>query len=711
MQIKIYKKKYLLLLIIMLLPITANALPSFQDVKDSYKKSDALLLDRHGEVIHELRIDNKNRRLDWVSLNNISPALVEAVIQSEDKRFYSHSGVDWKAVSYAMANKITSSRPRGASTITMQFIDILNERLKSRRYKRSLIEKWTQIQDARALENSWAKEEILEAYLNMVSFRGEFQGISAASRGLLGKEPHGLSALESIVLAALIRSPNASSQAVAKRGCLLKSALKLDIDCKEIDIVTKSVLSGRHFVKPKNTLAPHVALQLLKTSQGQTGNEIRQVYSTIDAKLQIFASELLRQHLSSLKSQNVRDGAILVVDNKAGDILAYVGSSGDLSSAPLVDGVKARRQAGSALKPFIYGLAIEKRLLTAASIIDDTPLDIPVINGIYRPMNYDSQFSGLVTLRTALASSLNVPAVKTLQIVGIESFLQRLKKLGFRELNEVDDFYGPSLALGAVDINLFEIVNAYRTLVNNGMWSEIQLTRDTNAKKPMVKVFSREAAFIISDILSDREARSKTFGMENPLSTRFWTAVKTGTSKDMRDNWCIGYSNKYTVGVWVGNFSGEPMWNVSGITGAAPLWIGIMNYLHKDIPSRHQKNPSNVVAANTGWSGKREWFIKGTEPDVIKMENRYTDSKIIYPASGMIIALDPDIPFLQQKVFFESQVGKNKFAYLLDGEKVGTANDVVAWIPHAGRHVLQLADEEKKIIDTVRFEVRGSMVN
>ena len=180
--------------------------------------------------------------------------------------------------------------------------------------------------------------------------------------------------------------------------------------------------------------------------------------------------------------------------------------------------------------------------------MDDTPLDIAVLSGIYQPRNYDSQFKGLVTSRIALASSLNVPAVKTLSLVGIEPFLNKLRQMGIKGLNESGDFYGPSLALGSADVSLWELVNAYRTLANEGSGANSVSPLKKIRPRSRKRVFSKEAAFLISDILSDREARSITFGLENPLATRFWTAVKTGTSKDMRDNWCIGYSRNIRSG-------------------------------------------------------------------------------------------------------------------------------------------------------------------
>ncbi len=709
------KRLFLLLILCITISRSAQAVvPSFQAVRDAYQKSEAILLDRHHEVIHELRIDKHGRRLDWISLKEISPAVLSAIIYAEDKRFYKHSGVDLRSIGSAFANIIVSGSPRGASTVTMQLASILNKELHAKQNRRSLWQKWRQIQEAWDLEKKWSKPEILEAYINLITFRGEFQGINAASRGLFGKDPHGLDNLESLILAALIRAPNAPLDIVASRGCLLGSAMKLQIDCKEITSKVKEGLVSTRFLKPDVALAPHVALQLLKPYK-EKADRSTSVISTLDGRLQHFATEVLRQHLLSIKSQNVQDAALLVVENKTGDVLAYIGNNGDLASARYVDGVHAKRQAGSTLKPFLYGLAFEKRILTAASIIDDSPLDISVPGGIYRPGNYDNHFQGPVTARTALASSLNVPAVKALNLAGIEAFVQKLNSLGFEDLNESGDFYGPSLALGSADVSLWELVNAYRTLANEGLWSELKLMPSKDTQFIRKRIFSREASFIISDILSDRESRSNTFGLENPLSTRFWSAVKTGTSKDMRDNWCIGYSGKYTVGVWVGNFSGEPMWNVSGITGAAPIWTEIMDWLQRNRMNHPIKPPSGLEAKQIEFPqlglSRKEWFIKGTEPPGIRQDISQANYKIVYPAHNTIIALDPDIPGGREMLFFESQPRNNHLRWMLNKKEVGAAGSILTWRPYIGRYVLDLVDQEDQTLDSVSFEVRGIQDN
>ncbi|MEK7852116.1 MAG: penicillin-binding transpeptidase domain-containing protein, partial [Deltaproteobacteria bacterium] len=452
-------------------------------------------------------------------------------------------------------------------------------------------------------------------------------------------------------------------------------------------------LSGPHNVRPNVSLAYHLAHQLLSR-----GGE--RVASTLDGRLQKFALEALQYQLSFLEKQNVNDGAVLVADNRSGEILAYVGSL----PGSHVDGVKAKRQAGSTLKPFLYELAIEKRLLTASSILDDQPLNLQTSGGLYVPHNYDNEYKGAVTVRVALSSSLNIPAVKALMLTGPELFAGRLRDLGF-DLNESGDYYGYSLALGSADVSLYELVNGYRALANGGRWSELKLALDKKEKTR--KVLNREASFIISDILSDRQARSVTFGLENSLSTRFWTAVKTGTSKDMRDNWCVGYSEKYTVGVWVGNFTGEPMWSVSGITGAAPVWLEIMNYLHSSNTSVSPRPPAGVLARRME-SARDEWYMKGTEPADHFEADRPNDEppKITYPSDGAVIALDPDIPEEQQKVFFEAQGSAPGFEWLLNDERMGDSNVAVSWRPRGGKYKLSIVDRQNMVIDSVRFEVR-----
>jgi len=719
------RNSFLLLFIICFLPLSgvALALPAYDEVRTAYCKSDSLLLDRHGAPLYELRTDPLRRKLAWTSLADISPALVNAVMQAEDKRFYDHAGVDYRSMGAALIKGLSSESLRGASTITMQLAALLNEELQPKKKgRRSIWQKGKQIIEARELEKRWSKQEILEAYLNLITFRGELQGIAAASRGLFGKDPHGLDQAESLVLASLVRSPNAGSAETSKRALLLSQALVWTVKEEEINAAASRTLWGGANLQSREDLAPHVARLLVKKSrQGRQGpQEFRglqgqAVSCTLDMRMQRLALDRLRHHLITLRSQNVTDGAVLVIENRTGEVLAYVSLSGDPAHGRFVDGVQAKRQAGSTLKPFLYALAFDKKILTPASVLEDTPLDIAVFAGIYQPRDYDSEFKGLVTSRTALASSLNVPAVKALSLVGLEPFLITLRAVGIKGLNEEGDFYGLSLALGSIDVSLWELTNAYRCLANSGQWSELRLTPGRSVIARPKKVFSGEAAFLVSDILSDRGARSATFGLENPLSTRFWTAVKTGTSKDMRDNWCVGYTKRYTIGVWVGNFSGEPMWNVSGISGAAPVWIEIMNRLHSAENSPVMRPPHALVKQEVRFPegvepARAEWFMQGTEPNAQDQEVGQFNQRIVYPPSGTVIALDPDIPPELQRIFFISQPKAGHLQWVLNDHAIMEGGKDYPWAPQAGSYTLSLVDAKGRIIDTVQFEVRGPSI-
>jgi penicillin-binding protein 1C len=683
----------------------ASALPSYPEVRAAYRPSDSILIDRNGQVLHELRTDPRVRRLAWTPIEDVSQALREAVVRAEDKRFRAHAGVDWRALAGALAQGLVRGKWRGASTISMQLATMLDTDSMPAGGRRLVLRKWRQIETARALDASWSKDQILEAYLNLVFFRGEHQGVAAAARGLFAKEPHGLNAGEAVLLAVLIRSPNAPPARIEARAVQLAQALDWPVADEDVRAMASRALQAPGSLQPRSDLAAHAARRILKGRR-----DAAVVRCTLDADTQRVAGEALAHHLAPLKARHVMEGAALVVDNATGEVRAYAGITGDPGRSRFVDGVAARRQAGSALKPFLYALAFDRRILTAASRLEDSPLDLAVTTGIYRPQNYDRGFQGPVTVRTALAASLNIPAVRALELTGIDSFLDVLRELGIRELSESGDFYGPALALGSADVSLWDLVNAYRTLANRGTHGELTLTAGVAPAGPPHRVFSAQAAFIVSDILADRDARSPTFGLENPLATRFWTAVKTGTSKDMRDNWCVGYSQHVTVGVWVGNFSGEPMREVSGVSGAAPIWLDLMNHLHRSRPSVADRPPEGVVLqdyAAAGGALRREWFLRGTEPAGGDPAPAAAPARIVYPPAGTVFAIDPDIPAERQRIAFVASGASGPPAWVLDGTELG-AGPQAFWHPTAGRHTLALHDAAGRLLDSVTFLVRGS---
>ncbi|WP_333687929.1 penicillin-binding protein 1C [Methylococcus capsulatus] len=679
-----------------------SAIPEFRSVRAEWIPSDAYLLDRNGEVIHEQRVDFSARRSPWMPLRTFSPALVKAILAAEDRRFHDHGGVDWRAMAVA-AWETLGGRKRGASTITMQLTALLDQRLARHGGGRSVRQKLGQIGAARKLEHRWSKDEILEAYLNRVRFRGELEGVPATALGLFGKEASGLDEAESVLLAAILPSPNVGAARIARRACAIAKAAAFPLDCGDLERRAEMALSHVERPPPPIALAPHLARQSLK----KRGEKVR---TTLSTPIQRRAIQALEQQLRGLKGRNVRDGAALVVDNHGGEVLAYVGSAGPDSRARQVDGVRARRQAGSTLKPFLYALALEKRYLTAASILDDSPLDLETRTGLYVPQNYDRDFKGRVSVRTALAASLNIPAIRTLILVGLEPFHERLWNLGYRGLTQDGEYYGYSLALGSGEVSLWEQVNAFRTLANGGLTSPLHWLADDAPGEPRPLIDPR-AAYIVGSILSDRSSRALSFGLDNPLTTRYWSAVKTGTSKNMRDNWCIGYSEHYTVGVWVGNFEGDAMHEVSGVTGAAPAWLEIMNGLHADLPSRPPAPPEGVIGRRIRYADalepeREEWFVAGTELAEVTAPEAPTP-RIETPADGMIIALDPDIPARNQKLILRARPARAGISFFLDGRPVGPAEAPVKWSPEPGGHVLKLMDDRGRTLDLVRFEVRG----
>jgi penicillin-binding protein 1C len=297
-------------------------------------------------------------------------------------------------------------------------------------------------------------------------------------------------------------------------------------------------------------------------------------------------------------------------------------------------------------------------------------------------------------------------------MIGVEAFADCLRQLGFNGLVEEGDYYGAALALGSADVTLWELANAYRTLANGGKYSDLRLTTEAITKSS-THIYSPEAAFIISDILSDRASRSTTFGLENSIATRYWSAVKTGTSKDMRDNWCVGYTDKFTVAVWVGNSSGVPMRDVTGITGAAPTWLNVMNYLHDRFGSGQIRPPQNVVVSEVSFPGaveppRPEWFVSDTRPASSLSGLDDANPQILSPAAGTIIAIDPDIPSRAQRVIFEASRGAQDSLWILDGHALAAVRGTFLWTPSPGAHTLSIARESGRPLETIEFVVRGS---
>lgn len=714
-------------------PLAFAGVPTFAQVQRDFRSSETLILDRHGEVVQRLRTDPTVRRGQWVELTEVSPALRTALVLSEDRRFYEHSGVDWQAVSAAAWGRLFHRSTRGASTLTMQLAGLLDADLRVRGSGRDWGQKIGQALTATELERHWRKDQILEAYLNLVPFRGDVVGIAALSRTLFDKAPQGLDAREAAITAALVRAPNAPASKVARRACGVlrdmqgKPSTAADDLCAGLKPQTAAALQRRAFAASEG-IAPHLGRRLVALVTPPGGRPPARIRSTLDARIQRVAQTALLRALGELRGRNVHDGAVIVLDNASGEVLAWVGSSGDFSAAGEVDGVTALRQPGSTLKPLLYAQALAERRLTAASLLDDTPTQIPTASGLYIPQNYDHRFKGWVSVRTALASSLNIPAVRTLVMVGPEAFAQQLRALGV-QLAQPGDYYGYSLALGAAEVTLLDLANAYRSLANGGRYTPVAVL--PGKKTAARQVLDPGAAWIVGDILCDPNARAPTFGADSLLATRFWTAVKTGTSKDMRDNWAVGWSQRYTVGVWVGNAAGAPMHDVSGVSGAAPVWAAVMRALHARTPSRQPEPPPGLERVEVRFDAqleapRREWFLPGTAQARFALDRQTAApglsagvrlhhsparaasgarQRITAPADDTIFALDPDIPPQKQRI--ELTASATDARWQLDGHALGRGARL-SWFPLPGRHQLALVDARGQVLDRITLEVRGA---
>ncbi len=607
---------------------------------------------------------------------------------------------------------------------------------------RTVEQKIDQAHAAWELERAWSKQQILETYLNSVYFRGEIQGIGAAAEVLFGKSPHGLNAAESALLAALIRAPQAARATVERRACEVMKTLNAAGDCGQLAFAMDRWGNAAVTRNVVESIAPHVAKYLPAASpvtatlsrEGRGGQSTR---STVDRDLQLAARDAINKHLQQLSGRNAQDAAVVMIDNATGEVLAYVGSSGRLSAAGEVDAARAPRQAGSTLKPFIYGLGFDKNLFTAATLLDDAPFSVDVGGGAYTPQNYAHEYVGPVSVRTALASSLNVPAIRALTLVGVAPAHALLRRAGLSTLVDDPDYYGFSLALGSADVSLLELTNAYRAIANGGRWAaysfacggganatgscSADMRRGGSALVAATRfVFSESTAWVITDILADRGARYVTFGFDNPLALSHWAAVKTGTSKDMRDNWTIGFNTRVTVGVWVGNASGAPMHNVTGITGAGPIWADVMEAAVAQLGAgKPGVPPASVLkrhikfASNDGHveASRDEWFVHGTEPASALIAAREASSagaRIVAPTDGSIIALDPDIPAANQRVQLKSGDVTQVPCWVVNDEHMGCSDAPLAWRPSAGNALIKLMDSDGKELDRVTIIVRGS---
>ncbi|MHB1357940.1 MAG: transglycosylase domain-containing protein, partial [Anaerolineae bacterium] len=568
------------------------------------------ILDRKGRVLYELN-DSVSGSHYRVPLGEIPLALRQAIIATEDATFYTNPGFDLAAILRTAWTNLRQGRiVTGASTITQQVVrqhtppDI--------RFQQTPFRKLREVVLAYVLTRSLSKEEILSYYLNDTYFGQQAYGVEAAARIFFNKPVSQLNLAECALLAGLPQSPVRYNPMISPSAAQERQRTVLDLMIKRQLVSSEAAhlaaneplqYSSQH--RLPNAL--HFSVMVSQSLEGIVGTDILgrgglRIYTTLDLDMQRTSEEQLNRQLTLLNQQtdtkpshNVRNGAVVVIEPRSGAIRALVGSPNYL--ADKVDGAfnaaLALRQPGSALKPIMYAAAFASGL-SPATMIADVPTSFTTAEGQpYSPQNYDRRFHGPVLLRQALACSYNVVAVKVLDQLGFGAFTSLAQRMGISSLNDASR-YGLALTLGGVEVSLLELTSAYGVFSNGGWRVQpylIERIEDSSghvlyqATHPAPeRVLDERIAYLITDILADSQARVPAFGVSSALELPFAAAVKTGTTSEWRDNWTIGYSSGYAVGVWVGNADNQPMVQVSGVSGAAPIWNSIMRSIHPSDP-------------------------------------------------------------------------------------------------------------------------------
>jgi penicillin-binding protein 1C len=563
--------------------------------------------DRHGVMLCEVRAEDGSRARR-VRLDEVGPDVVRALLAAEDRRFYHHPGVDPFAMLRALGQAVVHRGVvSGGSTLTQQLARTVVPR------PRTVLGKLREMALALRIEASLSKRRILEEYLNRVAFGPGLRGIEAASRFYFDKPTRDLSLAEAAALASLPRGPSLYDPRKGKERLLRRRDRVLDrmlaARLASTDEIARAHAEPLSLAPRGSGLGvPHLRRAVLAGSIDPVGalrGRASSITITVDRGLQREAEILAQTTVERLAPRNVSAAAVVVLDNATGEILAYVGAP-DIENAARLghnDGVLAKRQPGSSLKPFVYGLAMERLGMTAATALPDVDLHFPSAEGDYHPGNYDGRYHGPVRLREALANSFNVPAVYAAARLGPDRLLARLRDLGFASLTDSATHYGLALALGDGEVRLLELAAAYATLARGGMYLPVRAVRKAvdTAGKPIEipapaprAVLDATAAFVLTDILDDRHARIASFGDTSVLELPFPAAAKTGTSKGFRDNVAVGFTTAVTVAAWVGNFDGSPMQGISGVTGAGPLFHDVMLAAARLYPPGELARPADL---------------------------------------------------------------------------------------------------------------------
>jgi penicillin-binding protein 1C len=584
---------------------------------------------------------------------DIPESLSHATLAAEDRRFWQHAGVDWRATLRAGWQLVRHGRVvSGGSTITQQLIKLAARR------PRTLRSKLIEAAQALRLEQVWDKQRILGAYLARLDYGDFNRGCAAAARFYFAKPLADLSPAECAFLAALPQAPSRLNphlhfERARKRQQWVLGQMRQNGWLTQEEW-HRAVQEPLHLAPPTRVFeAPHfVDLVLAQRVAGDRRALPPAIRTTLDLDLNRVAESILRRHLARLQTQRVGNGAIVVLDNQTGDVLALVGSDNYFApAAGQVNGAWEPRSAGSTFKPFTYLLALE-RGATPATVVADVPTDFATATGLFTPVNYNRHCYGPMRYRFALANSLNISAVKVLASIGgpepLQAFLQRC---GLTTLRRPAQDYGLGLTIGNAEARLLELANAYACLARLGRYQPYRLLLPTGMAPslPSTRQGDRQLAdpslaFLIADILSDNDARLLAFGAESPLRFDFPVACKTGTSSDFRDNWAFGYTPEFTVGVWVGNFDGAPMQHVSGVSGAAPVLHELFEQLHQRYGTGWYPTPTRIVECLVHpLTGKRLNF-PGQPPEFAPVREKFIASNLPPPETPAHYGPEPSRP-------------------------------------------------------------------
>lgn len=582
------------------------------------------IYDRNGILLYEI-FESYNRTP--IKLTDIPKHVIRATIAAEDKEFYLHNGISLRGITRAILHNFTSESLEGGSTITQQLIRstfLTPEKTIIRKTKEIILALWT--------EQIYSKDQILEMYLNQVPYGGTAWGIEAAAQTYFGKKTSELNLLEAAFLAGLPASPSRyspfSSQIYDYKN-RMNDVLKRMLSEKYIteEDYNNSQSFALAIKEPRIPIAaPHFVMHVRDILNKYYGRRLTEtgglrVITSLDLSLQDKVQKIVSDEIENLSPLHVTNGAALVTNPKNGEILAMVGSADyfDRDNEGNVNVTLSLRAPGSAIKVVNFAAALQGGF-SAATQINDSAVTYNYEGEVYRPVNYDGKFHGQVTLRRALGSSYNIPAVKILDKIGVPKMIETGKKMGIDSWDN-EERYGLSLTLGGGEVTMYDMAEVYGTLANGGKHNNlaaiISISDHSGKKLPIpkekpIKAIPETVAFILSNILADNEARTPAFGSNSVLYIPGKNIpVKTGTSDNKRDNWTIGYTPDYVTTVWVGNNDNSPMNPkiTSGITGAAPIWRQIMDQLNVDYKENKETIPQGIITVKC--KGRDEYFIEG----------------------------------------------------------------------------------------------------